>query len=271
MKKSNFHLNKWYLDFVEEDGEAFIFYSAKLSWHGIPVNYTSCIHKVPGEDVKLSSHFRNTDLPLQKEEIITWFDEKLEIKGKWEAAAQPLDCRIYDSDKGYLDWHCYQPASKVKLSIKGRILEGKGYAEQLILTDLPWNIPMNDLRWGRFHATNHTMVWIELREKDKKQWLWLNGESIPDCIIENDQVSSKKEDFLLKLDRETILESEKKIYQVVEKLLHYLPGFKKIMPLKFLMADNHKWLSIGEFQKGNSASLKGMAIHEWVNFKPQST
>ena len=70
----------------------------------------------------------------------------------------------------------------------------------------------------------------------------------------------------MKLDRSVVLESEKKIFQVVQKLLCYLPGFNKLMPSEFLMANSHKWLSKGEFQKNGSPVTQGMAIHEWVNF-----
>ena len=41
------------------------------------------------------------------------------------------------------------------------------------------------------------------------------------------------------------------------------------MPTKFLMADNHKWLSKAEFHKNGSPVTEGMAIHEWVNFNAQ--
>ena len=56
----------------------------------------------------------------------------------------------------------------------------------------------------------------------------------------------------------------------MQKLLSYLPGFNKLMPSKFLMADSHKWLSKGEFQKNGSPVTQGMAIHEWVNFNIQN-
>ena len=223
-------------------------------------------YRIPGEEIKVSSHFRNVQLPLRKDEVITWADDNLEVKGNWKATLNPIECRIFDSEKGYLDWYCFQPRSDVELRINNRNLKGNGYAEQLILTALPWHIPMNELRWGRFHSLHETMVWIELRKEDRKHWFWLNGESILDGTIEDDQVLSSKKNFLLKLDRKVVLESEKKIYKVVEKLLHYLPGIKKVMPLKFLMADNHKWLSKGEFQKNNSGIYHGLAIHERVDF-----
>ncbi len=268
MERSNFHLNKWYLDFVGTSGEAMIFYAAELSWYGMAVHYTSWIQFDPEKDVRECSRFRNVQLPKKQENIITWHDDKFEVHGSWESIAQPVQCRVFDSDAGYLDWHCFQPASKVQLKIKDKIIEGNGYAEQLILTAPPWHIPMNDLRWGRFHSSDNTMVWIELRKEDKQQWLWLNGDKIVNCTIEDDHISSLDKDFLLKLDCRAVLESEKKIYQVVHNLIHYLPGFNKLMPTKFLMADNHKWLSNGVFQKKGSPVTQGIAIHEWVNFNP---
>ena len=87
--------------------------------------------------------------------------------------------------------------------------------------------------------------------------------------IEDNHISSQEKDFVLKLDRGVVLESEKKIFHVVEKLLRYLPGFNKLIPTKFLMADNHQWLSKGEFQHNGHTVTQGMAIHEWVNFNAQ--
>jgi len=269
MGRYNFHLSKWFLDFIGNNGETMIFYAAKLSWKGIAVHYASWIHYDPESGVKISSHFRNVQVPEKKGKLITWHDVEFKVSGSWESVANPLQARLFDADDGYLDWNCFQPASKVQLKIEDKIIEGKGYAEQLILTTPPWHIPMNDLRWGRFHSLHDTMVWIELRKENKQQWLWLNGEKIINCSIEDDHISSPEKNFLLKLDRGVVLESEKKIFQVAHTLLRHLPGFNKLMPANFLMAHSHKWLSKGEFQKNGGKVTQGMAIHEWVNFNAQ--
>jgi hypothetical protein len=269
MGRSNFHLNKWFLDFIGNNGETMIFYSAKLSWKGFVTHYASWIRYSPESGVKVKSHFLNVQAPKLMDKLITWHDDKFKVSGSWESAAKPLHTRIFDTDDGYLDWNCFQPASLVQLKIKDKIIHGNGYVEQLILTTPPWHIPMNDLRWGRFHSLQDTMVWIELRKENKQQWLWLNGEKITTCSIEDDHISSTSNDFLLKLDRGVALESEKKIFQVAQKILCYLPGFNKLMPTKFLMADNHKWLSKAEFHKNASPVTEGTAIHEWVNFNAQ--
>lgn len=263
----NFHLSKWFLDFVGGNREAMIFYAAKLTWYGWSTTYTSWLSYDAISGVRLKSRFRNIQVPQIKDKLITWENTKFGLSGIWESLAEMIEARIFDSEEGYLDWKCYQPASKVKLRINDRILEGRGYAEQLVLTVPPWKIPMNELRWGRFGSDENNLVWIELREKEKQQWLWLNGDKIESCIIEDDHVSLPDMDLVLHLDRGVVLESEKKIFSVVQKLIHYIPGFNKVIPISFLMADETKWLSKGQLQTPNKTLSNGMAIHELVNFK----
>ena len=263
----NFHLSKWFLDFIRENGEIMIFYAAKLTWHGMSASYTSWLHYETSSGVHLKSRFSNVQIPQTNDDLITWNDTRFGISGSWKSLADAIQTRIFDSDEGCLDWKCYQPASKVQLVISGRVLEGRGYAEQIILTIPPWKIPMDELRWGHFGSDENSLVWIELREKEKRQWLWLNGEKIENCIIEDDYISLPVKDLVLKLDRGVVLESEKKIFSVVENLIRLIPGFNKIIPLSFLMADEIKWLSKGEFQAQGKTIAGGMAIHELVNFK----
>lgn len=263
----NFHLSKWFLDFTGENGEAMIFYSANLTWHGFSASYTSWLRYDAVYGVSLKSRFRNVQIPKISEDLITWSDSRFEVSGTWKSSAKMIQARLFDSEEGFLDWKCFQPASKVQLKINDLILEGSGYAEQLILTVPPWKIPMEELRWGRFGAEENYMVWIELREKVKWQWLWLNGEKIENCTIEDDHLSLPDNDLVLNLDRGVLLESEKKIFSVVEKLIRYIPGFNKVIPIHFLMADEFKWLSKGHLQSQDKIIDSGMAVHELVNFR----
>ena len=64
-----------------------------------------------------------------------------------------------------------------------------------------------------------------------------------------------------------LLESEKKISSLVQKLIRYIPGINKLIPVNFLMADEFKWLSKCDFQGDNNTYSHGMSIHELVNFK----
>lgn len=267
----NFHLSKWFLDFVGENGDAMIFYSAKLKWYGWTATYTSWLRYDVVSGVSLKSRFRDIQIPQIKDDRITWSDSKFDVSGTWSSKSKMIQARLFESKDGFLDWNCYQPSSKVQLKINDTLLEGNGYAEQLILTAPPWKIPMDELRWGRFGSSENNMVWIELREKVTQQWLWLNGEKIENCTIEDDQIVLNDLNLALNLDRGVVLESEKKIFSVVEKLMRYIPGFNKVMPLNFLMADEFKWLSKGQLQSHGKISGSGMAIHELVNFKSKKS
>jgi hypothetical protein len=263
----SFHLSKWFLDLVDTTGTVMIFYAARITWHGLSASYTSCLQYSPGSGISLKSRFSDVQMPQIDANAITWNDSKFGISGKWISSAKKVEARIFDSDEGFLDWKCFQPASAVQLSINGNTMKGSGYAEQLILTAFPWKIPMDELRWGRFGSDENSMVWIEIKADEKRQWLWLNGEKIENCIIEDEQIRVPDKKLVLNLDRSVILESEKKIYTVVAKLIRYIPGFNKIIPRNFLMADETKWLSSAKLQANHKILSRGMAIHELVNFK----
>ena len=263
---AKFHLVKWFLDFVGENGECMIFYSAKLTWHGLTASYTSWLNYVPASGVCLKHRFRYVQFPQMDNNLITWTDKKFGISGTWEPLSVMVEARIFESGEGFLDWECFQPASKVVLKLMDMSLEGLGYAERLTLTIPPWKIPMDELRWGHFNSESNNMVWIELNEKEKLQWLWLNGEKIENCAIEDGRLSIPGENMVLNLDRSVVLESEKKIYSLMGKIIRFIPGFNKVVPTGFLMADETKWFSLGQLQSNNMSLCNGSAIHEYVNF-----
>nr|MBC8343678.1 hypothetical protein [Bacteroidota bacterium] len=266
----NFYLNKWFLDFVGENSEAMIFYIATLYWNKLEVSYTSWLSYDPAGGVSHTSRFRKTNIPENKNGMITWNDSKFSVSGCWKPMTTPINTRLFDCQEGFIDWKCHQPVSKVTLKFKERTIRGMGYAEQLILTVPPWKISTDELRWGRFGSSENHMVWIELRGKEKRQWLWLNGEKIENCIIEDDYIFIAEKDISLRLDRDVILESEKKIFSVVESLVRYIPGINKFIPVRFLMADESKWLSKGILLNHDTIIAHGQVIHELVNFKPEA-
>ena len=265
---TDFHLSKWFLDFVDEEGCAMIFYSAKLRWHGWTVSYVSWLRFDPVTGVRLKTRFSNVREPQVEGNLVKWNDPKFGVSGTWESLAEIIQTRIIDSEHGYIDWKCYQPASMVELKIGDNLFKGRGYAEQLILTILPWKIPMNELRWGRFGSEGINIVWIELMKENNLQWIWLNGEKIEKCTLGDDHLTFPEKDLVLNLDQGVVLESEKKISSVVGKLIRYIPGINSFIPIHFLMADETKWLSKGVLLYAESKiKANGIAIHEMVNFK----
>ncbi len=266
---NQFLVHKWFLDFTGADGETFIFYIAKLKWRGITVPYTSYLWYNPASGMHQESRLHGINWPQQKDWFIVWEDSKFKISGIWEAQAPPIKARLFDSEEGGLDWNCHHPIAQTSLKFQGRTIYGLGYAEYLELSIAPWKIPMDQLRWGRFCSEQDYLVWIKLSGSEEKQWLWCNGKQIDLAVIKDHQIILPNQDILLEMDRSVALESEKKIQEVVKKLLRFLPGLKHSMPLQFLMADEFKWRSRAHLNKDESKDGDGWAIHELVDFKPK--
>ena len=205
-------------------------------------------------------------MPVKTGQSIHWQDARFGISGNWEATTSSLKARLFKSGDGFLDWNCLQPTSKVQLNVNGRMVEGLGYAEQLVMTVEPWKIPMDELRWGRYTSRTDNIVWIELRGRERQQWLWLNDERFCRTTIEDDHIAIPERGLILELEKGVVLESEKKILNVVKRLLRFLPGFNKSMPSRFLNSDESKWLSRGVLRKGGEVMSTGWAIHECVRF-----
>lgn len=266
-KTNAFCLDKWYLDFTGDHGEAMIFYVARLRWNFISVTYTSWLDRDPSAGTTEKHRFTQVSFPEEDGETITWNDPIFGIRGIWEATCQPLYARIHESAEGILDWNGLQPRSKVRLELKDRVLTGSGYAEKLQMTLPPWYVPISELRWGRFGSANHYIVWIDLGLEIGKRWLWLNGEKLEETVLEDDRIVIPGHELEIRFDRNTVLESERKIASLAEKLLRYFPWIRESMPGRFLFAHEVKWLSTGEVRFQGRTIDSGSAIHELVDFK----
>lgn len=265
-RNGSFKIIKWYLDFVGHNGEAMIFYAATLQWKGLKVPYSNMLVKLPGQPVDQKTHFKKGSFPQIEEEKLIWQDAVFQLKGLWEQQGKPLKACLFDSEEGSLNWNCWQPRSKVTLRLNGKVFEGSGYAEELILTVPAWKIPMQQLRWGRSLTERNYVVWIEIKGEQTRKWLWFNGELRKQFEIDDSKVEIKDDQVVLKLDQGEILEHEQKIHSVVKLLVRYLPGFNKIIPTNFLMADEYKWFSSVTEIHNDGDIKKGSAIHEFVNF-----
>ena len=65
-----------------------------------------------------------------------------------EASAPPIHRRLFESADGIVDWTCEMPRARTRI---GEVC-GDGYAEVLHMTVPPWKLPIDELRWGRFHG-----------------------------------------------------------------------------------------------------------------------
>lgn len=263
----DFHLEKWYLDIVTENGETMIFYAANLKWKKWNIPYTSWLSYNKETGATSKSRFSKVKLPQEKSDIISWSDHKFNISGTWKALSSSIKAQLFKSNEGELNWNCFQPRSKVSVKINDEEINGFGYAEQLALSIFPWKIPMEELRWGRYSSKENYIVWIELiKGIEKKQWLWYNGVKYENLTISDHLIYIPNEDISLILKEKVILAEEKKILKTVKILLSYLPGFNNPISNNFLNADEFKWLSHTTLMKNGKFVEQGWSIHEFVNF-----
>lgn len=267
-KPDDFFLSKWYLDFIGDNGGTMIFYAAELHWLHHIAYYSSWLSFDRETGSALKFTFRHARFPEIVNNTITWNCPRFGISGTWNSREKMLQARIFESEEGTVDWICYQPASEVHLRVTDKELAGKGYVERLILSVPPWRIPFDELRWGRFATVDESLVWIDIRGKVPRKWVWFQGEHMGEGIITDDYISLPDKKLILNLDRSEKLEADKKILSVVRKLIRYIPGIRGSVPLSFLMADTCKWLSRGVLAAGDEKS-EGMAIHELVNIRAQ--
>ncbi|TAL64025.1 MAG: hypothetical protein EPN88_11515 [Bacteroidetes bacterium] len=99
----------------------------------------------------------------------------------------PIIRMLYkDRENNELIWNCHHPKALTEIIYNGNIYKGFGYAETLFTRIKPWNLPIDDLRWGRFLSDSYTVIWIDWRGKHPLNKMFLNNVEYNDAIFEND-------------------------------------------------------------------------------------
>ena len=250
-----FSLVKWYLDCVTKQGDTVILYCADLRWRGVRARYSSSLVALDGE-VATQSSMSSYNLTTGGQQISVDFP-KLGVSGRWESRAAPVRASIYRDAAGEVDWHCLQPASAVTVRVGDRELTGLGYAECLTLTLPPWQLPLHELRWGRFVSAEDSLAWIDWRGPHSMSLAIHNGRMMDAITVSDSEVAT--DDSTLRL-ADTFTLRAGTLGSTV------LPGaglLARLLPSSLRNIDERKWRSRATLAtpKGESA---GWAIHEVV-------
>ncbi len=101
----------------------------------------------------------------------------------------PIIRSLYkDSENNELIWSCHHPKALTEIIYNGNIYKGFGYAETLYSRIKPWNLPIDELKWGRFLSDTHTLIWIYWKGKHPLNKIFFNNIEYNDAVIENDTV-----------------------------------------------------------------------------------
>jgi hypothetical protein len=165
--------------------------------------------------------------------------------------------RLLEGSDGVVDWHCEVPRAQVRFRVGDAVLEGTGYAERLELTLLPWRIPADEIRWGRFLTADTSIVWIDWRGERPQSLVFHDGRLKPVASISEEDIQFGR-GLTLALADARVLNAD-----VLGGLLAPL---ETLRPLVKPIAQTHqtRWLSHGELLGAGRVPPQGWTLHELV-------
>lgn len=258
----DFHLAKWYMDCIADDGTTVIGYSARLSWKRLTLNYASYLLSVPGREPKSSTSLFVSEFPLRRNDSVEWSCKGLDLRGSWKQRFPSVEKELLRNLDGSIRWSCIMPGAEAWMKIGDETVRGNGYVEFLEMTIPVWKLPIEELRWGRFVTETDSVVWIDWKGAHPLQTVFHNGLPITCDVVNDSMIRSADGKLLLTLDRSTVLRSGALINTALKKM----PMVESIIPKNVLMTDECKWLSASTLRH-NGTDSTGFAIHEVVRFK----
>jgi hypothetical protein len=232
-----FHLSKWYLDCVTEDGRVFVAYSARLRWHALSLDYTTVLGG--------ASSLKPCPAPECSGDRIEWRAPKVGVEGSWLALEAPVCETLYDAD-GTVEWSCLLPRGSAQVRVGSERLRGLGYVERLDMTVPPWRLPIDELHWGRLLTAAGSVVWIDWRGAHSKRLVLRNGAAAEPELLTR-----------LELGRGLVLRDG----ALGRTALSIIPKVERLFPWRILHVRETKWRS-----RGLLDGVSGWAIHEEVRW-----
>ena len=263
--KSEFSLEKYYVDLVTAEGHYFIGYSARLNWRAIKINYRATLHHPSFLGVNTGPSLSSRDGPVDNDTVLTWRSHRLGFDGQWRRLASAERHVLHQEDEGVVDWNCSQPSARVQLTTaSGATFHGIGYVECLKLTIPPWRLGLRTLLWGRFVSEDHFVVWIEWQGKRDLKLLICDGQRAANPQISDNCV--RCEDFELSLERAEIIRED----SIGETLISKIPSVLRAAPIEFLGGNEQKYVSRGRLAFAGGSIHTGWVIHECVSWGQDS-
>ncbi len=168
---------------------------------------------------------------------------------------------MLDTGAGSIEWSCQAPAATVAVSTTdpARPLDliGSGYAERLVLTLLPWRLPISELRWGRWSCleTRRSLVWLDWRGRQPMTLVLADGKPIEGARVDDDRIVAGSAELLLK--RQATLYA-----RTLRDALGGPGPITNRLPVAWQALEDRKSLSVGVLGGTDS----GWAVHELVRF-----
>ncbi|HQR07191.1 MAG TPA: hypothetical protein PLN21_10235 [Gemmatales bacterium] len=257
---SPFRLDKWYFDFVTEDGRVFIGYTAHVRWWMLTLNYYGYLYLDECHRVHHVNHFSKAPSSKMKAGELGW--QVPGIDGVWHQLQPSVRETLLDNQQGIIDWQGVMPMARAEAQFQElESLAGLGYVEHISMTIPPWRLPITRLIWGRFITGSESIIWIRwFSPSSPKTLVFHNGARYDEATIEDDVICFGENSLYL---TEPCCLREGSIGSTV---LTKAGWIKYLFPKSILSLRENKWRSHGVFQGSSGQSATGWTIHESVDW-----
>jgi hypothetical protein len=246
------------MDCVTDEGDVAIVYCGDLNWRGLHVHLSSVLSSDAerlGTRTSVSQYQVNCDGGRISADL-----PKLAVAGVWESDSGSFERLVFEDKTGSVNWNCIQPRSRATLQIGDRQFSGLGYAECVTLTTLPWELPLSQLRWGRFVSPRDSLAWVDWQGPYVSSFALYNGEERKLLALSDSEVAIPG--AALQIEAGLALRSGR----LVSTILPGTPELGKLLPRSIFNVEEHKWKSRGLlFNEDHSSS--GWVIHEVVKWE----
>jgi hypothetical protein len=143
----------------------------------------------------------------------------------------------------------------------GTFFSGLGYAERLTLGHAPWRLPIDELRWGRWIASegSRSAVWIDWRGPHPLTVVFVDGAREPSAVVGDDVISTGR--AALTLTGRRVLH-----HRALRDIVGSSVALTRVLPAAWLEMQDCKWMSTGTLEVPGGRTETGWAIHEHVRF-----
>jgi hypothetical protein len=265
---SQFSLSKWYLDCVTDEGEAIVGYSASLRWKALSLEYSSLLVRRATGEILTRSTLHGGRHPEITGDSVQWDCPSLKLKGVWRARQQPISRTIFGTSATPLNWLCLQPHAVAEISV-GEVgaFRGFGYVDYLNLSALPWKLPLDELRWGRYLSETDSIIWMDFKGSSPETIVYHNGILCEGARVMDREIELCHDQLLLSFEETTVLREG----VLGSTALSVIPGINTLLPSRMLNTEECKWRSRGYLRNSDSILSSGWTIHEvvrWPHSKP---
>ena len=255
-------LEKQYFDCIDDRGNCFIIYRAELHYLCINIHYSELVF-CDSEDVTTGKSSLKKTIKPESGKILKYFNTSLEIKGSWKRIDNLLPSYSFrDSESKELIWNCHHPKTNTEIDYRGTRFTGYGYAETLLLSIKPFNLPLDEIRWGRFLSDEYSVIWMRWKGAFPLNKLYCNGVEYNDAEYGENSLNFHGGVYQLAFQEIATIRNGK-----LKSLFSKFPWMKIFFKKSILNTTENKYKSKSLLIYDKKVTATGWSIYEIVTWK----